>query len=247
MTTYGFYLVNTILLGLLHGLFKMLIKTLVGSPMYVLYVLERVANYLKVVGAWLLHNRKVPVRPRAALENFEEFFTSDDDYAINVQNSNEDQQQLESAVLQSFCARCLDECVELHPAQCREDPRVSLARGMYHCPECGTMVLSGFEHPYLCKWCAALDHPLYDHPGVTELNRRAVERWREGDLDLVFWTVNGKLTAGYFNECATTLETKFEPLPGPAKYYEEKVEELRAANKAKQKPHLTSFSGNELS
>jgi transcription initiation factor IIE alpha subunit len=37
----------------------------------------------------------------------------------------------------------------MKPTRCTFDPRnyVGLAIGMFHCPECGEMVLAGVEHP----------------------------------------------------------------------------------------------------
>ena len=40
-------------------------------------------------------------------------------------------------------------------ARCKEKPelRVREPIGMYHCPECGAMVVAGFHHPPLCEDC----------------------------------------------------------------------------------------------
>lgn len=57
-----------------------------------------------------------------------------------------------------LCARCLEEVPELFPAPCAEDPSPpsQWPLGMYHCPDCGTMLLSGVPHPWLCRACAEL-------------------------------------------------------------------------------------------
>lgn len=56
-----------------------------------------------------------------------------------------------------MCARCMAE-VPLGPAPCTEDPKLlaNTAIGMYHCPDCGSMVLAGVEHPPLCEHCARI-------------------------------------------------------------------------------------------
>jgi len=53
-----------------------------------------------------------------------------------------------------ICGRCFEER-ELFPAPCQEKPELLLGQpiGMYHCPDCGTMLLAGFPHPYFCKDC----------------------------------------------------------------------------------------------
>lgn len=65
---------------------------------------------------------------------------------------------------QPMCGRCYDEGVELVPAPCAERPEHQLALGMYHCPDCGAMVLGGIPHPDLCRPCAARQHPRFDPP-----------------------------------------------------------------------------------
>jgi hypothetical protein len=53
-----------------------------------------------------------------------------------------------------LCAMCGDDG-PLFPALCAERPEVlkGVPLGMYHCPDCGTMVLAGVEHPSLCAAC----------------------------------------------------------------------------------------------
>ena len=53
-----------------------------------------------------------------------------------------------------LCARCYGEG-PLFPAPCAEKPEALAGApiGMYHCPDCGAMVLAGVEHPDLCAAC----------------------------------------------------------------------------------------------
>ena len=64
----------------------------------------------------------------------------------------------------ALCGRCYDEGVELFPANCAEKPEnlVGVPLGMYHCPDCGAMVLAGLPHPDLCKLCIERQHPEFD-------------------------------------------------------------------------------------
>jgi hypothetical protein len=34
--------------------------------------------------------------------------------------------------------------------------------GMYHCPDCGAMVLGGIVHPQMCRSCIERRHPRFD-------------------------------------------------------------------------------------
>jgi len=62
-----------------------------------------------------------------------------------------------------LCGRCYDDMVKLFPANCEERPEnVHGAIGMYHCPDCGAMVLAGLPHPDLCARCLAREHPQFD-------------------------------------------------------------------------------------
>jgi hypothetical protein len=61
-----------------------------------------------------------------------------------------------------MCGRCYDEA-DLVPPTCRERPELTHgAVGMYHCPDCGAMLLAGFEHPRVCQPCATRSHPRFD-------------------------------------------------------------------------------------
>lgn len=66
-----------------------------------------------------------------------------------------------------ICGRCYDEVDELFPANCNEKPEdlVGQPIGMYHCPDCGAMVLAGIPHPHLCKRCIDREHPSFDTVG----------------------------------------------------------------------------------
>lgn len=61
-----------------------------------------------------------------------------------------------------MCGRCYDEG-DVYPANCTEKPEnVHGPIGMYHCPDCGAMVLAGLPHPPLCKPCLERRHPRFD-------------------------------------------------------------------------------------
>lgn len=66
-----------------------------------------------------------------------------------------------------MCGRCYDFVDELFPANCEEKPELLLGAplGMYHCPDCGAMVMAGCKHPDLCKLCIDRNHPAYDEGG----------------------------------------------------------------------------------
>ena len=63
-----------------------------------------------------------------------------------------------------MCGRCYDEVDTLFPANCAEKPELLRDQplGMYHCPDCGAMVLAGLEHPRLCQRCIDRKHPAFD-------------------------------------------------------------------------------------
>ena len=65
-----------------------------------------------------------------------------------------------------MCGRCYDEVDELVAPPCSEKPEtlLGLPLGMYHCPDCGAMVMAGIPHPDLCKPCAAGTHQQFDIP-----------------------------------------------------------------------------------
>lgn len=73
----------------------------------------------------------------------------------------------------NLCGRCYDEVSELYPANCAEKPEKLQGApiGMYHCPDCGAMVLAGLPHPTLCKRCIERIHPEFDSPNDEPSNR----------------------------------------------------------------------------
>ena len=60
-----------------------------------------------------------------------------------------------------LCGRCYAE-TELFPANCEEKPETKGRLGMYHCPDCGAMIMGGIPHFPLCKLCLERKHPSYD-------------------------------------------------------------------------------------
>ena len=62
------------------------------------------------------------------------------------------------------CGRCYAEGVELHDPLCQEKPEERLGEplGMYHCPDCGAMLLAGIPHPPVCALCQGKRHPELD-------------------------------------------------------------------------------------
>jgi hypothetical protein len=63
-----------------------------------------------------------------------------------------------------MCGRCFDEGVEVFPPNCDEKPEnlKGVAMGMYHCPDCGAMLIAALPHPALCKPCIDRKHPFHD-------------------------------------------------------------------------------------
>lgn len=55
--------------------------------------------------------------------------------------------------MSGMCGRCYDTVDELFDSGCNEKPEllVGVPLGMYHCPDCGAMVLAGIPHPPICK------------------------------------------------------------------------------------------------
>ena len=64
----------------------------------------------------------------------------------------------------NICGRCYEETDELFPSGCNEDPEKFKGQplGMYHCPDCGAMVMAGVKHPSLCIQCVERKHPDFD-------------------------------------------------------------------------------------
>ena len=63
------------------------------------------------------------------------------------------------------CGRCYGDA-EVFPANCAEKPEALLGApiGMYHCPDCGAMVLAGIPHPDMCQPCLDRAHGWIDQP-----------------------------------------------------------------------------------
>ena len=52
-----------------------------------------------------------------------------------------------------LCARC-GNWGTIHPPKCRHKSELEQgAIGMYHCPDCGTMLMAGMNHFHLCQTC----------------------------------------------------------------------------------------------
>lgn len=58
-----------------------------------------------------------------------------------------------------LCGRCYSETTVLLDPPCQEKPELlkGEAIGMYHCPDCGAMLLACVPHPKVCQRC--FDHP----------------------------------------------------------------------------------------
>jgi len=54
-----------------------------------------------------------------------------------------------------ICGICYNEVDELFSSVCAEKPEELKGApiGMYHCPDCGAMVIAGVPHPQICKQC----------------------------------------------------------------------------------------------
>ena len=65
----------------------------------------------------------------------------------------------------NICGRCYVETTDdLFEANCFEKPEelVDVPIGMYHCPDCGCMLIAGLAHPKLCNLCLKREHILFD-------------------------------------------------------------------------------------
>ena len=61
-----------------------------------------------------------------------------------------------------MCGRCYADNVPLFPAKCAERPELHTNLGMYHCPDCGAMLMGGLPHFDMCQLCIDRHHPSYD-------------------------------------------------------------------------------------
>lgn len=66
-----------------------------------------------------------------------------------------------------MCGRCYDEGVELFAPLCVEKPELLRDQpiGMYHCPDCGAMVVACIPHPEVCGLCRDQKNPKIDGGG----------------------------------------------------------------------------------
>ena len=66
--------------------------------------------------------------------------------------------------LGQMCCRCYYEADKLYAPSCAEKPEALAGQpiGMYHCPDCGSMVVAGVPHPPVCKLCLDKVHPGID-------------------------------------------------------------------------------------
>lgn len=64
----------------------------------------------------------------------------------------------------SICARCSDINVPLVDSNCEEKPELLAGEplGMYHCPDCGSMLLAGVPHPQICVPCSKRERVGWD-------------------------------------------------------------------------------------
>lgn len=67
--------------------------------------------------------------------------------------------------MSGICGRCYDEG-DTFPPNCAGKCERQGNLGMYHCPDCGAMVLGGLPHPDLCRRCLDRKHPMFD--GVSD-------------------------------------------------------------------------------
>lgn len=65
-----------------------------------------------------------------------------------------------------MCGRCYDLVTELFPSGCNKRPELLAGQpiGMYHCPDCGAMLMAGIPHPQVCIRCQLKEHPAFDPP-----------------------------------------------------------------------------------
>ena len=76
----------------------------------------------------------------------------------SAERANEGGKIMEEQI--SVCGRCFNlvKHIDLHEAPCSEKPEllVGTTQGMYHCPDCGIMVMACIEHPKICAECFAI-------------------------------------------------------------------------------------------
>ena len=81
-----------------------------------------------------------------------------------IQFDPEYREEGENPSMEPMCGRCYAEGVELFKANCAEKPErlIGEPMGMYHCPDCGAMILAGIPHPDMCKQCIERVRPGFD-------------------------------------------------------------------------------------
>jgi hypothetical protein len=73
--------------------------------------------------------------------------------------------EISSERLVGMCGRCYEPDLPVFPANCKEKPEDMAGNlGMYHCPDCGAMLIAGVPHPPLCVRCLERQHPDFDIP-----------------------------------------------------------------------------------
>ena len=77
-----------------------------------------------------------------------------DDLAVPERETDEESRPM--------CGRCYADDVPLFPAKCAERPELHTNLGMYHCPDCGAMLMGGLPHFDMCQLCIDRQHPNYD-------------------------------------------------------------------------------------
>jgi hypothetical protein len=110
------------------------------------------------------------IHPKVKHIEGREIGTWHDDHPLNIGGTCEEEYRRLFAEPPSeefeppMCGRCYAQGVELFPAPCTEKPEELMGQplGMYHCPDCGAMVIAGLPHPELCALCRNSRHPDYD-------------------------------------------------------------------------------------
>lgn len=69
----------------------------------------------------------------------------------------------------NFCVSCNSNSSEpLVEPNCLEKPEllINVPLGMYHCPDCGGMILAGVQHHEICKECWQKNVDWYEKNGI---------------------------------------------------------------------------------
>jgi len=86
-----------------------------------------------------------------------------------------------------LCGRCYDAVDKLVPSPCAEKPEQAkgedgYAVGMYHCPDCGAMLMAGEPHPEVCERCAAKRKPGFDAQPADKPSKMYILLWDGLDI-----------------------------------------------------------------